>query len=356
MRAAYFDAALVRTGPRRRRPRHRAGAAHPGHRRAAAGRCCAATAQWFARTADDGADRRRPGRRCSGSSSDGTPAVQRVRARDEPAAGRRACRCATATALLRDRLAARARAAPCGCSRRVLGAGRAGDRRWPARRSAGTPAAGCCARWRTVADAAGDDRRRRLHRPARPATPTPTSTAGHRRSTAMVDQLSAPARRPTAASPPTSATSCAPRCRPCRAATSVLDRRRATLDERTAAAVDLLTDEVDRFQPLVDRPARAGPSRPAGRAPADRRRRADPRACSRRAGCPPERAARSTGDAARWLASTRAASSRSLANLLDNAGQARRRRRAGRACAVGDDGWCSRSTTRARASRPTSAS
>lgn len=54
------------------------------------------------------------------------------------------------------------------------------------------------------------------------------------------------------------------------AATSVLDRRRGELDERTAAAVDLLTDEVSRFETLVtDLLELAKSDRPAERRPTD---------------------------------------------------------------------------------------
>ncbi len=54
------------------------------------------------------------------------------------------------------------------------------------------------------------------------------------------------------------------------AATSVLDRRRDSLDDRTAAAVDLLTDEVTRFESLVtDLLELAKSDRPAERRPTD---------------------------------------------------------------------------------------
>ena len=54
------------------------------------------------------------------------------------------------------------------------------------------------------------------------------------------------------------------------AATSVLDRRRGELDDRTAAAVDLLTDEVARFETLVtDLLELAKSDRPAERRPTD---------------------------------------------------------------------------------------
>ena len=54
------------------------------------------------------------------------------------------------------------------------------------------------------------------------------------------------------------------------AATSVLDRRRDELDDRTAAAVDLLTDEVARFESLVtDLLELAKSDRPAERRPTD---------------------------------------------------------------------------------------
>ena len=54
------------------------------------------------------------------------------------------------------------------------------------------------------------------------------------------------------------------------AATSVLDRRRGELDDRTAAAVDLLTDEVTRFETLVtDLLELARSDRPAERRPTD---------------------------------------------------------------------------------------
>ena len=54
------------------------------------------------------------------------------------------------------------------------------------------------------------------------------------------------------------------------AATSVLDRRRADLDGRTAAAVDLITDEVARFEQLVtDLLELARADRPADRRPTD---------------------------------------------------------------------------------------
>jgi two-component system sensor histidine kinase MtrB len=54
------------------------------------------------------------------------------------------------------------------------------------------------------------------------------------------------------------------------AATSVLDRRRGELDGRTAAAVDLITDEVARFEQLVtDLLELARADRPADRRPTD---------------------------------------------------------------------------------------
>ena len=54
------------------------------------------------------------------------------------------------------------------------------------------------------------------------------------------------------------------------AATSVLDRRRPSLDERSAAAVDLLTSEVARFETLVtDLLELARSDRPAERRPTD---------------------------------------------------------------------------------------
>ena len=48
------------------------------------------------------------------------------------------------------------------------------------------------------------------------------------------------------------------------AAAACWHRRREQLDERTATAAGLVADEIDRFQRLVDRPAGAGPRRPAG--------------------------------------------------------------------------------------------
>jgi two-component system sensor histidine kinase MtrB len=54
------------------------------------------------------------------------------------------------------------------------------------------------------------------------------------------------------------------------AATTVLDRRRGSLDDRTAAAVDLITDEVGRFESLVsDLLELAKSDRPAERRPTD---------------------------------------------------------------------------------------
>ena len=99
------------------------------------------------------------------------------------------------------------------------------------------------------------------------------------------------------------------------AATTVLDRRRDSLDGRTAAAVDLITDEVARFESLVsDLLELAKSDRPAERRPTDVV--ALTRGLAVRRGLPPERV-EVTGTAAILDVDPRRYE-QVLANLLDN--------------------------------------
>ena len=100
------------------------------------------------------------------------------------------------------------------------------------------------------------------------------------------------------------------------AATSVLDRRRNELDDRTAAAVDLLTDEVARFETLVtDLLELAKSDRPAERRPTDVV--ALTRALLASRGLPPEVLDLSGGSTALDVDPRRF--EQVLANLVDNA-------------------------------------
>ncbi|MCY7365280.1 MAG: HAMP domain-containing histidine kinase [Frankiaceae bacterium] len=100
------------------------------------------------------------------------------------------------------------------------------------------------------------------------------------------------------------------------AATSVLDRRRNELDDRTAAAVDLLTDEVARFETLVtDLLELAKSDRPAERRPTDVV--ALTRALLTSRGLPPEVLDLSGGSTALDVDPRRF--EQVLANLVDNA-------------------------------------
>jgi len=100
------------------------------------------------------------------------------------------------------------------------------------------------------------------------------------------------------------------------AATSVLDRRRDELDDRTAAAVDLLTDEVARFETLVtDLLELAKSDRPAERRPTDVV--ALTRALLASRGLPPEVLETTCGSAVLDVDPRRF--EQVLANLVDNA-------------------------------------
>ena len=100
------------------------------------------------------------------------------------------------------------------------------------------------------------------------------------------------------------------------AATSVLDRRRESLDDRTAAAVDLLTDEVARFESLVsDLLELAKSDRPAERRPTDVSALTRALAASRQL---PEEIVEITGEAAVLDVDPRRYE-QILANLIDNA-------------------------------------
>ena len=102
------------------------------------------------------------------------------------------------------------------------------------------------------------------------------------------------------------------------AATTVLDRRRDSLDSRTAAAVDLLSDEVSRFESLVtDLLELAKSDRPADRRPTDVVALARGLVASR--GLPPD-VLDVTGTAAVLDVDPRRYE-QVLANLIDNAGK-----------------------------------
>ncbi|MEV0134604.1 HAMP domain-containing sensor histidine kinase [Dactylosporangium sp. NPDC050688] len=101
------------------------------------------------------------------------------------------------------------------------------------------------------------------------------------------------------------------------ASASVLHRRRAHLDERTALAAGLVVEEIGRFQQLVDDLLELARSdQPARRAPAD------PHELARRVvegqGLDPDLVEPAGDDASRWLVDRRRLE-QILANLLDNA-------------------------------------
>ncbi len=131
----------------------------------------------------------------------------------------------------------------------------------------------------------------------------------------------------------------------------MLDRRRAELDGRTGAAVDLLAAEVTRFEQLVtDLLELARADRPAERRPTDVVALTRSAAASR--GLPVD-VVQATGTATLLDVDPRRYE-QLVVNLVDNAAK-----HGGGAVRiglhVGPDGWCWRSTTRGPASPPTSA-